>query len=75
MIGLPKKGTDHQSQWDGSFETKQERHMEKFDELTIDEMTVDELDVVSGGTWRTQTIHIDYKNLNNFDDPTAVRIA
>jgi|1185.fasta_scaffold336954_2 hypothetical protein len=49
--------------------------MEKFDELTIDEMTVDELDVVSGGTWRTQKIHIDYKNLNNFDDPTAVRIA
>ena len=49
--------------------------MEKFDELTSDEMTVDELEFVSGGTWRTQKIHIDYKNLNNFDDPTAVRYA
>lgn len=35
----------------------------------------DELDAVSGGTWRTQKIHIDYHNLNNFNDPTAVRIA
>jgi hypothetical protein len=48
--------------------------MEKFDEPAIDEMTVDELDVVSGGTWLTQRIHIDYKNLK-FDDPTAVRYA
>ena len=49
--------------------------MEKFDEPAIDEMTVDELDVVSGGTLRTEKIHIDYNNLNNFNDPTAVRIA
>jgi hypothetical protein len=60
---------------DRPFETQQERQMEKFDELTIDEMTVDELEIVSGGTWRTQKIHIDYHNLNNFNDPTAARYA
>jgi hypothetical protein len=49
--------------------------MEKFDEPAIDEMTVDELDVVSGGTWATEKIHIDYHKLDNFNDPTAVRYA
>jgi hypothetical protein len=49
--------------------------MEKSDELAIDEMTVDELDVVSGGTWATEKIHIDYHRLDNFNDPTAVRYA
>ena len=66
-----------QSQIGGAvpIQTKQGRQMEKFDELTSDEMTIDELEFVSGGTWRTQKIHMDYKNLNNFDDPTAVRYA
>ena len=41
--------------------------------LPTDEMTVDELVVVSGGTWVTEKIHIDYHNMNNFNDPTAVR--
>jgi hypothetical protein len=49
--------------------------MEQLDEFISDEMAVDELELVSGGTWRTQKIHMDYKNLNNFDDPTAVRYA
>jgi hypothetical protein len=48
--------------------------MEKFDEPAIDEMTVDELDVVSGGIWLTQKIHIDFNN-PNLNDPTAVRYA
>jgi bacteriocin-like protein len=48
--------------------------MENFDELDIEELTDDELDLVSGG-WVTQLIHMDYYNLNNFDDPTAVRYA
>jgi hypothetical protein len=63
--------------WEGNgpFGTKQEIQMEKFDEPAIDEMTVDELDVVSGGAWATEKIHIDYHDLNNFNDPTAVRIA
>ena len=48
--------------------------MENLDESAIDEMTVDELDKVSGG-WVTQKIHMDYYNINNFNDPTAVRYA
>jgi hypothetical protein len=49
--------------------------MEKLDQPAIDEMSVDELDVVSGGTWATEKIHIDYHRLDNFNDPTAVRYA
>jgi hypothetical protein len=51
--------------------------MEKFDELAIDEMTVEDLEIVSGGIWAwlTQKIHIDYHNLNNFNDPTSARYA
>ena len=33
-----------------------------------------ELTGVSGG-WFTQWIHMDYHNMNNFNDPTAVRYA
>ena len=44
--------------------------MENFDELDIEELTDDELDLVSGG-WMTQLIHMDYHNMNNFNDPTA----
>jgi hypothetical protein len=66
---------EYRSEGNGPFGTKQEIQMEKFDEPAIDEMTVDELDVVSGGTLRTEKIHTDYNNLNNFNDPTAVRIA
>jgi hypothetical protein len=53
---------------------KQERQMENFDELAIEELADDELDLVSGG-WMTQLIHMDYHNMNNFNDPTAVRYA
>ena len=53
---------------------KQERQMENFDELPIEELTDRELDLVSGG-WMTQLIHMDYHNMNNFNDPTAVRYA
>ena len=35
----------------------------------------DEIDAVSGGTGRTQWVHMDYHNMNNFNDPTAVRYA
>jgi hypothetical protein len=53
--------------------------MEKFDELPLNEMTVEELEIVSGGAgmlaWLTQKIHINYYNMNNFNDPTAVRYA
>jgi len=53
--------------------------MEKFDELAIDEMTVEELETASGGagllSWLTQKIHIDYYNMNNFNDPTSARYA
>jgi hypothetical protein len=56
-----------------------ERQMEKFDELPLNEMTVEELEIVSGGAgllaWLTQKIHIDYHNMNNFNDPTAGRYA
>ena len=47
--------------------------MEKLDELAIDELTVDELKLVSGG--KGQKIHMDYHNMNNLNDPKAVRIA
>ena len=53
---------------------KQERQMENFDELPIEELTDGELDLVSGG-WMTQLIYMDYHNMNNFNDPTAVRYA
>jgi bacteriocin-like protein len=53
---------------------KQERQMENFDELAIEELTDDELNLVSGG-WMTQLIHMDYNDMNNFNDPTAVRYA
>jgi hypothetical protein len=52
----------------------QSKQMEKFDELPIEELTDGELDLVSGG-WMTQLIHMDYHNMNNFNDPTAVRYA
>jgi|RhiMethySRZTD1v2_1073278.scaffolds.fasta_scaffold1600158_1 hypothetical protein len=39
----------------------------------IRELTVEEMESASGGWYRTQLIHIDYYNLNNFDDPTAAR--
>lgn len=48
--------------------------MENFDELAIEELADDELDLVSGG-WMTQLIYMDYHNMNNFNDPTAVRYA
>jgi hypothetical protein len=44
-------------------------------EREIKLLSDDEVDAVSGGSWRTQKIHMDYHNLNNFNDPTAVRIA
>ena len=44
-------------------------------EKLTDELTVDELEIVAGGTWLTSRIHIDYHNLNNFNDKTAVRLA
>jgi hypothetical protein len=40
----------------------------------VRELQDNELDVVSGG-WFTQWIHMDYHNMNNFNDPTAVRYA
>jgi hypothetical protein len=53
--------------------------MEKLDELPLDEMSAEELAIVSGGAgllaWLTQKIHIDYYNLNNFNDPTSARYA
>ncbi len=49
--------------------------MHELAELVVDEMTDVELDLVPGGTWATEKIHIDYHNLNNFNDPTAVRYA
>jgi len=49
--------------------------MEKLDEPAIDELTVDEFELVSGGKGRTQKIHMDYHNMNNLNDPTAVRVA
>ena len=56
-----------------------ERQMEKIDELPVDEMKVEELEIVSGGVgvlaWLTQKIHINYYNMNNFNDPTAGRYA
>ena len=48
--------------------------MENFDELPIEELTDGQLDLVSGG-WMTQLTHMDYHNMNNFNDPTAVRYA
>ena len=44
-------------------------------ELPIEEMTADELEMVSGGKGRSQRIHMDYHNMNNFNDKTAVRIC
>ena len=44
-------------------------------ELPAAELTLDELDMVAGGTWVTEKIHIDYHRLDNFNDPTAVRYA
>jgi hypothetical protein len=44
----------------------------------IRELTVEETESASGGwmmAWRTQLIHMNYYNMNNFDDPTAVRYA
>ena len=53
--------------------------MEKIDELPVDEMKVEELEIVSGGigvlAWLTQKIHINYYNMNNFNDPTSARYA
>ncbi len=44
----------------------------------IRELTVEEMESATGGwlaAWRTQLIHMDYHNMNNFNDPTAVRYA
>jgi hypothetical protein len=45
----------------------------------IRELSVEEMESATGGlllaVWRTQLIHMDYHNLNNFNDPTAVRYA
>ena len=44
----------------------------------IRELTVEDMEIAAGGWlayWRTQLIHMNYYNLNNFDDPTAVRYA
>jgi hypothetical protein len=40
----------------------------------VRELQDKELDSVCGG-WLTQWIHMDYHNMNNFNDPTAVRYA
>jgi hypothetical protein len=45
----------------------------------IRELTVEEMETAAGGlllvVWRTQYIHMDYHNMFNFDDKTAVRYA
>jgi hypothetical protein len=40
----------------------------------VRELHDNDLDAVSGG-WFTQWIHMDYHNMSNFNDPTAVRYA
>ena len=43
--------------------------MENFDELPFEELTDGKVDLVSGG-WMKQLTHMDYHNMNNFNDPT-----
>ena len=44
-------------------------------ERSVAELTIDELEIVAGGTWHSQKIHMDYNNNLDFNDPTAVRYA
>jgi hypothetical protein len=44
-------------------------------EMSVAELTIDKLEIVAGGTWRTEKIHIDYHRMDNFNNPTAVRYA